>query len=308
MRVIVVHNPSAGAVELDRTGLLALLVRAGYRPHYHSTKTEGWKTALRQPAELIIAAGGDGTVAKVARELAGSDVPLAVLPLGTANNIAESLGMGSDPAATVASWATATAAPWDLARATGPWGSKSVVEAMGVGVLPTLILESARRVPKRTTSVADQMPRNIELLLEILFRSRPSELEVQLDGRDLSGAYFMLEAMNIRSIGPRLALATDADPGDGLLDIVMVRDSERELLAGFLRGRLNGANGPSGLPCLRGERLSIRGAAVPLHLDDRAWRRSAEHVEDASIMTVDVQVIPGAIRVLRQETPAPGER
>src|SRR5687767_10718675 len=133
MRVSVVHNPSAGAVELDRTRLLALLVRAGYRPRYYSTKTEGWKQALHDRAELIIAAGGDGTVAKVARELVGRDVPLAVLPLGTANNIAASMGLGRDPAATVASWATATATPWDLARATGPWGTRSIVEAMGVG-------------------------------------------------------------------------------------------------------------------------------------------------------------------------------
>ena len=299
MRVTVVHNPGAGAVELDRARLIALLLRAGHKPRYHSTKTEGWRTALQQPADLIVAAGGDGTVAKVARELAGRDVPLAVLPLGTANNIAASLGLGHDPAATVAGWATASAEPYDLASATGPWGAKSIVEAAGVGVLASLILESAKRIPKRTTVVAEQVPRNIELLLEILFRSQPSRLDVQLDGRDLSGRYFMLEAMNIRSIGPRLDLATDADPGDGLLDVVMVRESERDLLAGFLRGRLDGDRGPSGLPSLRGERLSIRGAPFPLHLDDRAWRRSAEHPDAALMMTMDVQVMPGAIRMLR---------
>ena len=47
--------------------------------------------------DAVIVAGGDGTVGKVAKRLAGTDVPLVVLPTGTANNIARSLGIGVDP-------------------------------------------------------------------------------------------------------------------------------------------------------------------------------------------------------------------
>ena len=46
--------------------------------------------------DLVIAAGGDGTIGSVATQLAGSGVPLAILPLGTANDVARSLHMPMD--------------------------------------------------------------------------------------------------------------------------------------------------------------------------------------------------------------------
>jgi diacylglycerol kinase family enzyme len=299
MRVTVFHNPDAGSEELDRERLLAMLEDAGYGSDYHSTKREGWKKALEEPADLVVAAGGDGTVAKIARRLAGRGIPLAVLPLGTANNIASSLGVGRDSERTIARWATATPSPIDLALATGPWGEKYIVEATGVGILPRLFLESATRVPKNTTPVPEQIPRNIELLLEILHESRPSRLDVDLDGRDLSGEHLMVEAMNIRSIGPRLDLAPDADPGDGLLDVVIVPESDRDLLATMLRHRLGGRCDDVKLTRLRGERLTIRGARPPVHLDDKPWPEAAESGNgDGSRVTVEVQMLAGAIQVL----------
>ena len=51
-----------------------------------------------------MAAGGDGTVARAGRALAGRDMSLAILPLGTANNIASSLGISGTPAEAIAAW------------------------------------------------------------------------------------------------------------------------------------------------------------------------------------------------------------
>ncbi len=66
-------------------------------------------------------------------------------------------------------------------------------------------------------------------ILKIRLEACPAiQLKMALDGRDLTGDYVLLEAMNIRSIGPNLRLAPDADPGDGLLDIVLVSDSEEK--------------------------------------------------------------------------------
>ena len=62
---------------------------------YQSTK-KSWKKAIQLPADLFIAAGGDGTVAEVIHEAAGTGVPVALLPIGTANNIARSLGIVGD--------------------------------------------------------------------------------------------------------------------------------------------------------------------------------------------------------------------
>jgi len=54
-------------------------------------KEKKWKKALKKPGDIVAVAGGDGTVGKVARRLIGSPTPIAILPLGTANNIANTL-------------------------------------------------------------------------------------------------------------------------------------------------------------------------------------------------------------------------
>jgi diacylglycerol kinase (ATP) len=84
------HNPKAGRGKHDKNELLAALARAGHHATYQSTKKNDYKKALKKSADLVLAAGGDGTIGKVGRELIDSDIPLSVLPLGTANNLAQS--------------------------------------------------------------------------------------------------------------------------------------------------------------------------------------------------------------------------
>src|SRR2546430_14356653 len=92
MRITLMHNPKAGRGKLVKRDLMAALARAGHLAIYQSTKKSDYKEALREPADLVLAAGGDGTVGKVGRELIDPGIPLSVLPLGTANNLARSLG------------------------------------------------------------------------------------------------------------------------------------------------------------------------------------------------------------------------
>jgi len=76
---------------------MAELANAGHHAIYESTRKSDYKKALKKPTDLVLAAGGDGTVGKVAHELIDSGIPLSVLPLGTANNLARSLGFIGSP-------------------------------------------------------------------------------------------------------------------------------------------------------------------------------------------------------------------
>jgi diacylglycerol kinase (ATP) len=72
---------------------------------WQSTRESDWERVFGEAVDLVVAAGGDGTVRKVFRQLAGKDVPATVLPLGTANNIARSLGFeDDDPDSLVRGW------------------------------------------------------------------------------------------------------------------------------------------------------------------------------------------------------------
>jgi diacylglycerol kinase (ATP) len=66
------------------------------------------REAVRQGAECILAAGGDGTISEVAGGLAGSNTPLGILPAGTANVLAHELGIPSHPAEAASRLATWT--------------------------------------------------------------------------------------------------------------------------------------------------------------------------------------------------------
>src|SRR5215510_11589128 len=92
MRILLIHNPKAGDRKHSKKQLMASLTKSGHQAFYQSIKERGWKQAFKKPVDLVIAAGGDGTVHKTAWEIMDSGIPLAILPLGTANNLARSLG------------------------------------------------------------------------------------------------------------------------------------------------------------------------------------------------------------------------
>src|SRR5204863_3599544 len=79
MRIILMHNPKAGRGNHARKELMAALANAGHHAIYQSTKKSDYKKALKKSVDVVLAAGGDGTVGKVGRELIDSGVPLGVL-------------------------------------------------------------------------------------------------------------------------------------------------------------------------------------------------------------------------------------
>ena len=104
MRVTVIHNPSAGEGRTSADELHAALQRAGIKASYCPPGDPGLLAALSAPADLVAIAGGDGTVARVATRLPDRGVPVTILPLGTANNIARTFGIESNLSDLVAGW------------------------------------------------------------------------------------------------------------------------------------------------------------------------------------------------------------
>ena len=103
MRLCLYWNANAGgAVSLDEISALI----AGGRPQLECVveRPADLPEVFDVPIDCVVAAGGDGTVARAGRALAGGNIALAILPLGTANNIASSLGISGSPEEAIAAW------------------------------------------------------------------------------------------------------------------------------------------------------------------------------------------------------------
>lgn len=299
-RATLLHNPSAGDARPTADDLKEILADAGFQVRYRSTRKE-WKKALLEQADLVVVAGGDGTVAKVAREMVGRDVPLAVLPAGTANNIARTLGVAGDAREIVARWRESEPRPFDVGLVNAPSDEARFVESAGGGVFGSAIVGGSEQVEESSTLVGGEIDRAVGLLRRLLGEAQPGRWEIQIDGRDRSGDYVAVEAMNIRFVGPSIPLAPDADPTDGLLDVVLIDEQGRQALLEYLERRLADSSAmPPRLRVERASRITLRPPpGTDMHVDDKHLAVGENGAaESGDRPTFEIVVKPGTISVM----------
>jgi diacylglycerol kinase (ATP) len=297
MRITLIHNPKAGDAEHGEKQLMAALAKAGHHATYQSTKEPGLKKALKQPTDLVLVAGGDGTTAKVAFRLIDSGIPLSVLPLGTANNLARALGFVASPEEIIARLEGGKKQVFDVGLATGPWGERHFFEGVGGGLLADYV-RAAKKEEKQNgkaekLSKEQEMARHGALLRRMLHDYPVRQWKIEIDGKDISGPYILWEAMNIRSVGPALHLAPHAETRDGRFDFVCARAADRTVLMEHFDARVAGKKSKSPLPTRRFRKLRIVWKGSTIHLDDQLWRDKKSSDE------IKITVKPSALIVLQ---------
>jgi diacylglycerol kinase (ATP) len=273
MQVTLIHNPGAGSTRKKHAeGLVAMLRGAGHEVRYQSSKDDDWDKVLEAPADVVVVAGGDGTVSRVAKRLVGAGVPLAPLPSGTANNISRSLGLVDRPfEELVRGWPQARRVKLDVGVAEGPWGRRYFVEGLGIGLFASLLARDPKERLPKFDKPHDTIAHALERMKQRAGSAQPIELKASLDGKDISGRYLLLEAVNILYVGPSLFLAPDSKPGDGFLDVVLVTEAERDRLREYLAQWQDNKQRLAVLPSHRGKHLSIEWTGFDLHIDDKLW-------------------------------------
>src|ERR1044072_7355 len=93
------HNPTAGNEDHDKEELVSLMEKNGFECQYSSMK-KNWKD-IDEKVDFIVAAGGDGTIRKITKQLLDRKLsektwPIALLTLGTAKKIAQTLHINDD--------------------------------------------------------------------------------------------------------------------------------------------------------------------------------------------------------------------
>lgn len=272
MRISLVHNPSAGdGVSFDE--IRRELECCGYEIAREIEKDSDFERMLEEPVAFVAVAGGDGTVRKTAHALAGRGVPLAILPTGTANNIAGSLGIRGPVRDIIGGWKEDRRVPFDLGVARGQWGDSLFLEGVGSGLVPAGIAAAQERLASGDEDAQTALARALRTYRETLSRIAPRPWSVAVDDLPVEGEFLLVEVLNIPSVGANLALAPDADPSDGLLDIVIAEETQRGELADYLDKRIAGGEPRLSLPTRRGRRVEVRGWEQ-MHVDDEVRKVS----------------------------------
>jgi len=142
-----------------------------------------------------------------------------------------------------------------------------------------------------------EMTRHVSLLQRMLHDYPARRWKIDIDGEDISDRYILWEAMNIRSVGPALYLASHAATKDGQLDFVCAREADRSLLMEHLAARLAEKKHKFPLPIRKFRQLRIVWRGSTLHLDDEPWPRKKEKPKSPSEIKITVK--PSALVILQ---------
>ncbi len=206
--LLVIFNPIAGR---RRAALLwqvlDLLAGNAIRVEIARTRHRGHATELARAAAgraLVVAAGGDGTIAEVAQGLAGSNSALGIIPLGTANVLAHELGLPANAAAIAASLAFCRTRPLLPGLASGSGPPRQFVQMLGAGF-------DARVVHHLSPALKRALGQGAYALQGVreLARGRDEALRLRLDGHPVEAASAII--CKGRLYGGRHLLAADAN-------------------------------------------------------------------------------------------------
>jgi diacylglycerol kinase family enzyme len=276
VRILVYQNPDAGHDRVLPEEVVERLQRAGHEVDWTSTKQHRLSDPEIRAFDLVVAAGGDGSVGRTARQLVGSTVPIAVLPLGTANNLASTLDAGKhDLDDRINEWAIL---PFDAGVIEFDRKRDWFFEGFGIGAFA----EAAAKVTEEDRQGKVHTSREAELVRDIAALQRqsqaqpPIKAEVHLDDRVIYVSVVMLEVLNIGLLGPNVELTADVNPSDGFLDVVFVEEPQRPLLTEFLAATKAGQRPAAPFNAIRAREIRVKlESSVAAHLDGSILQLSA---------------------------------
>lgn len=217
MRAFLVVNPVAGSrfrgVEVDkaisdlRSSILDVAVERTNGP---GQATELARRAADAGYDLVVACGGDGTISEVANGLAGSGVPMGVLPTGTVNIWATEAGIPRDLRKAARVLLDGVARPVDLGLA----GSRYFLLMAGLG-LDGAIARNLHLPMKRALGRAAYVMAGMWTITGF----EGARVDIRVDGQRLERDVVWIVIGNTRLYGGHVTVTPDARVDDGLLDL-----------------------------------------------------------------------------------------
>jgi YegS/Rv2252/BmrU family lipid kinase len=291
--VLVLTNPQCLAKHgLSPADVEEAFAPAGLAVEVRTLDPEATAESLRDAIEegaynLVVAAGGDGTVHMVANALAGTGRPMGVLPLGTANDFARTLGIPTELHAAVRVIAENAPVPVDLGRVNGVYFLNAGHVGLGV--------ETAKRTNPTLKKVIGPFAYMLAAA-QAWMNTDPMPITICNEGDCLQIQAAQLLVGNGRYFGGGMQIAKDATLDDGLLDVYVLSADlgKAELLKMAAALRMGTLGEQEHILYYRTSRLSATlGGPVQINVDGEVLAMEGR---------LDFEVVPRALGVY---APAP---
>jgi YegS/Rv2252/BmrU family lipid kinase len=290
-----IMNPAAGSAKDElRPAIEARLQEAGQAFEIYETTGEEnvpevARRACQQGADLVIAAGGDGTVSGVVNGLIHADVPLGIIPAGTGNGLARAMGIPLDPKEALELLVS------DHAHFT--------LDAMQTGNKYYILNVSAgisSRAMKNTSSAEKQrlgMLAYVRTILGDIFQPQRDTFHLRLDGRTLRvRAAEVLVANGTVLSEPPFLFGPRETYSDGVFEVNILTARETKdyvkLALNLLLDPQKGSDEVQDFTVHRDLRLDVPGRRVSVQADGELIGQTP----------VEIKIVPGALKVV---VPAP---
>ncbi|MGC4190334.1 MAG: diacylglycerol kinase family protein [Thermomicrobiales bacterium] len=217
-RVLIVANPATRREIEPILSMLRKTAPAGVELDIRVTSVAGEARTLAQDhahgAAMVVAIGGDGTVADVAGSLEEGRIPLAIVAAGSTNIIGRQLGIPTDPARAAALfWGQHDERLIDAGRC----NDRVFLHMAGVGFDSELFARTDRRLKRKVGWMA-YLPAGASAL-----REKPAHFHIVVDDEELDVVSpLVLVANGSAIIHPMLTIHPDIDLDDGKLDLIVV--------------------------------------------------------------------------------------
>ncbi len=291
---LLIANPNSGVMAnggelLDE--IIGQLRAHGIRAEVGMKKSAKGSRKLAQEAaaqgrELVIVAGGDGTIEDVASQLVGSQTTLGIIPVGTMNNIARSLGIPLIVRDACELLGMGVTRRLDIGRvhAHAQPELEYFLETAGVGLSAIAIPAGDMAKSGRWEAIPDALRK--------LFNVKPKPLLLEMDdGQAVEVNSQIITVSNAPLIGNNILVAPDARMDDGLLDVAVYEAMNKaELLAHFVATVNGNRDENAKVKFYRARRVRIRAPEpIEVHSDkDLLGPRR----------TVEIEVIPACLSTI----------
>ena len=231
-RARIIYNPTSGreAIKKNLPDVLEILENAGYETSAHATTGEGdaieaAKLAVERRYDLVVAAGGDGTINEVVNGMAEQEYrpKLGIIPVGTTNDFARALQIPRDIVAAAEIIAKGDRIPIDIGR----MNEKYFINIGGGGSLTELTYD----VPSKLKTVLGQLAyylRGIEMLPSL----KATNMSIEYDGKLFEGEAMLFLVGLTNSIGGFEKLSPSSSINDGMFTLLILKKTN---LADFIR-------------------------------------------------------------------------